>query len=313
MNRAHKPRVLCVDDEPHVLESLRDSLRRHFEIVATTNGFHALKLLTDEPCDVVLSDMRMPLLNGARFLTLAREHAPETVRVMLTGHSTLTDAVAAVNEGEIYRLLLKPCATDALIATLDEAVARHAELVRGRDLVDASTRATIRALLAVAGQVDPSGPGRARRVRQHAVDLATAAEGVAPSPELERACELLQLGAVALAPDVRAKVASATRLSREHAQELERLPELALPFVRDVPTLEPVVALLEAAMRPFVAPRAGVAGTPPSAAVLRIAFDYELLERQGAPMETALSTMQARRGRYSLALLDRFAQLLRFG
>jgi DNA-binding NtrC family response regulator len=94
---ARKPRVLCLDDEPHVLESLRDTLRRRFEVVITTNGFEALRLLTEQPCEVVVSDMRMPRLNGARFLTLAREHAPETVRVMLTGHSTLDDAAAAIN------------------------------------------------------------------------------------------------------------------------------------------------------------------------------------------------------------------------
>jgi CheY-like chemotaxis protein len=55
-----KPRILCVDDEPNVLESLRDSLRRRFHVVATTNGFEALRMMVAEPFQVVLSDMRMP-------------------------------------------------------------------------------------------------------------------------------------------------------------------------------------------------------------------------------------------------------------
>ena len=78
-----------------MLESLRDALRRRFDVTGTTNGFRALKLLSEQPYEVVLSDLRMPLLNGTRFLSLAREHAPGTVRLLLTGQSTVDDAVAA--------------------------------------------------------------------------------------------------------------------------------------------------------------------------------------------------------------------------
>ena len=84
------------------------ALRRRFEVVTSTNGFEALKLMVAEPFPVVVTDMRMPLIDGARFLKLAREHAPDTVRILLTGQSTLTDAVSTVNDGQIFRFLLKP-------------------------------------------------------------------------------------------------------------------------------------------------------------------------------------------------------------
>src|SRR5688572_25668036 len=89
VSSASKPRVLCVDDEPNVLESLRDTLRKRFDVVVTTNGFEALRMLKEERFEVLVSDMRMPMINGARFLSLAREHAPDTVRLLLTGQSAL--------------------------------------------------------------------------------------------------------------------------------------------------------------------------------------------------------------------------------
>lgn len=310
MTGAPKPRVLCLDDEMHVLESLRDTLRRKFEVVITTNGFEALRLLTEHPCEAVVSDMRMPLLDGARFLTLAREHAPDTVRVMLTGHSTLDDAAAAINEGQIFRLLIKPCKTKDLSHALDAAVDQHRLVAREREIRASSLQATMGTLVELAARVDPDGPVRAHRVRRQAVELATHAAGVAPSWELERACELMQVGAVALSPETRARVARGTRLSREHAAELERLPELAVSVLEGLPELEPVTALLAAMSGPFLSPRAGSAGTSPTAAALRIVLDFDLLERQDVPTETALNALRARHRRYDPALLTTFADLL---
>jgi CheY-like chemotaxis protein len=150
-----KPRVICVDDEPQVLESLRDTLRRRFDVTVTTNGFEALRMLASEPFAVVLSDMRMPRLNGSRFLTLAREHAPDTVRLLLTGQSSVDDAVAAVNDGEIFRFLLKPCPPRALIEALDSAAQRHHELRRDRELADQSRLGVVKVLRDLAATWTP--------------------------------------------------------------------------------------------------------------------------------------------------------------
>jgi response regulator RpfG family c-di-GMP phosphodiesterase len=300
-----------VDDEPHVLESLRDTLRRDFDVVTTANGFEALRILTERPCAVTLSDMRMPLLDGARFLTLARQHAPDTARVMLTGQATTDDAAAAINEGEIFRLLTKPCRKEDLIAALNAAVEHHDTLTRRREALADSERATAEALLKLASTVAPGAPARAKRVHQWASELATAAGEERPV-ELERACELMQIGAVALSRETLQQLAAGTRLGRDAAQELERLPELALPYVRGIPTLAATTHILERAARPFTAPR-DTTGTPLAAALLRIALDYDLLERQEAPMETALRALTQRSGRYSPSLLETFIELVRYG
>ena len=306
---ARKARVLLLDDEPQVLESLRDALRRRFDVVVKTNGFQALKVLTEQPCEVVLSDMRMPLLNGARFLTLAREHAPDTVRLMLTGQSSLDDAVAAVNEGEVFRFLIKPCPVATLIDALDASVARHRALRAERRFAGHTAEQSVRALTEMATAVDPTGPSRFERIRRQALELATAAGGGFEPGVLGTACELLQLGAVALSSEARSQLGRGSRLGRDHAAELERLPELAERYVALLPHLEPVAALLTAAAQPLVMPRPGVAGTPSGARVLRIVLDFELLEAQGVPVQTALGALRARAGRYDQQLLETFAAL----
>ena len=306
-DRPPKPRVLCVDDEPQLLESLRDSLHRRFEVVVTTNGFEALRILSTEPCPVVLSDMRMPLVNGARFLTLARQHAPDTVRLLLTGQSTIDDAVAAVNQGEIFRFLLKPCPRRDLIAAIDAAVARHRTLVRERGLDEQTLQGTVRAFAQMAAAIDPSAPARAKRILQRAVELATATDMTVPSWELECACEVLQAGVIGLPAQTRTNLDG--RLTPRLSAELERLPELAEAFADQIARLSPVVALLSHTAKPFVPTSPGVAGTLPGARILRIVLDFDLLEGQGMRTDAALNTLRARANRYDGRLLERFAQL----
>ena len=96
------PRLLCVDDEPMVLEGLTLHLRRAFKLFTAPGGAAGLELIKKEgPFAVVMSDMRMPGMNGAEFLSKVREGWPDTVRILLTGQADLDSAISAVNEGQI--------------------------------------------------------------------------------------------------------------------------------------------------------------------------------------------------------------------
>jgi DNA-binding NtrC family response regulator len=102
--QADFPRVLCVDDEPHVLEGLRDSLRRSFDVSVADSSSAGLALLEKDPDSyaVVVSDMRMPGMSGAAFLSQAKRVAPNAVRVLLTGHADVEAAISAVNDGQLF-------------------------------------------------------------------------------------------------------------------------------------------------------------------------------------------------------------------
>jgi response regulator RpfG family c-di-GMP phosphodiesterase len=105
---SHEPTLLCVDDEPSILSSLRRLFRPHgYRIFLAESGAAGLKILETESVDLVISDMRMPEMDGATFLKAVRERWPRVVRILLTGYADITSTVAAINEGEIYRYIAK--------------------------------------------------------------------------------------------------------------------------------------------------------------------------------------------------------------
>src|SRR6185436_17053323 len=167
-----------------------------------------------EPFAVVLSDMRMPAMDGAQFLAQARRVAPDTTRVMLTGNSDQATAARAVNEGAIFRFLLKPCRSDELLSTLEEGVELFHRLRTERELLKQTLRGTVRVLTEILGLVDPDAFGRSSRLRVLAASLATSA-GVERAWEFEIAAMLLDVGLVALPPDLRRKVARGEALNAE--------------------------------------------------------------------------------------------------
>ncbi len=118
-----KPVVLFVDDERRVLESLRRVLMRQpFRILTAKSGRQALEMLSGTKVDVVVSDEKMPGMSGSEFLTEVRQRYPDIARIMLTGHADINAAIQAINEGRIYRFLLKPVSPDELASVIRNAI-----------------------------------------------------------------------------------------------------------------------------------------------------------------------------------------------
>jgi FixJ family two-component response regulator len=112
-------KILFVDDEPAVLDGYRRMLHYVFQISTAVGGEAGLAMIHDcGPYSVVISDMRMPGMNGAEFLSQVRQKSPETVRMLLTGGTDLNAAIDAVNEGNIFRFLTKPCTKEALVEAI---------------------------------------------------------------------------------------------------------------------------------------------------------------------------------------------------
>ena len=108
-------KVLFVDDEPAVLDGYRRVLQRDFAIETAVGGETGLAAAREHgPFGVIISDMRMPGMSGSQFLGHVRQEFPDTVRMLLTGHADMDAAIEAVNEGQIFRFLTKPCDKDTL-------------------------------------------------------------------------------------------------------------------------------------------------------------------------------------------------------
>jgi response regulator RpfG family c-di-GMP phosphodiesterase len=298
-------RVLCVDDEPHVLEGLRDSLRRSFDVRVAESGGEGLALLEQDPegYAVVISDMRMPGMSGAQFLAQARRMAPNAVRLLLTGHADLDAAVAAVNDGQLFRFLTKPCPREELLRACAAALGQHRLLVAERVLLEQTLRGSIGALVDVLALTNPAAFGRAMRLRS-GVKLLAERTDMPDVWEVEIAAMLLQLGAVTLPDATAERLYAGAVLSEEEQAMVDAVPAATQRILGHVPRLEGVQQILADVGRPF---RADGAPPSPGARMLRIVADYDDLESRGTTRPAVLATMRNRSGVYDPRLLDAYA------
>ena len=118
-------KILCVDDEESILKGFQLNLRKDFELHMASNGVEGLEVFDREKgFALVLSDMRMPEMNGATMLSEIKKRDPEVVTVLLTGHTDFESAMAAVNDGNVFRMLSKPCPPKTLVKVLRAEIGR---------------------------------------------------------------------------------------------------------------------------------------------------------------------------------------------
>ena len=149
-------RILCVDDEPNVLQALERQLRKQFEIVTAEGPMQGLESLEKSgPFAVILSDLRMPVMNGIQFLATAKERFPESVRMILSGQADFASTIEAVNEGSIFRFLTKPCESDHLAKALTAALEQYRLVQAERELLEHTLIGSIEVLSEILSLVSP--------------------------------------------------------------------------------------------------------------------------------------------------------------
>lgn len=127
--------ILVVDDDESVLGTLRITLRREgYDVTATADPLAALRLLEEREFAVVLTDQQMPRITGLELLARSRQVRPESTRILMTGVPNLDMVVNAVNQGEIYRFIVKPWIREELLATVENGCQRYALLCRSQRL-----------------------------------------------------------------------------------------------------------------------------------------------------------------------------------
>ncbi len=114
--------ILIVDDEENILKALRRLLRREpYRVISTTDPVEALDIARKEEPSVIISDQKMPRMNGAELLSQVKVASPDTVRIMLTGYADMQAALSAINEGQVFRFISKPWNDDELREVLRQA------------------------------------------------------------------------------------------------------------------------------------------------------------------------------------------------
>lgn len=133
--------ILCVDDEPNILSSMKRLFRATGHHVMTAEGGEeALTMMETTPADLVISDMRMPGMSGAELLHQVRQRWPRATRLLLTGYADITSTIAAINEGRIHRYITKPWNDEDLLMTVREAFERQGLREEKERLEELTTR-----------------------------------------------------------------------------------------------------------------------------------------------------------------------------
>jgi DNA-binding NtrC family response regulator len=212
---ADRPRLLFVDDEQRVLNSMRIMFRRQFDLFLASAGPEALDIVRDKDIDVIVADHRMPKMTGVEVLSKVRSLSPRTVRILLTGYADLDAVEGSINESEVFRFLTKPCAPQQLRETIELACKLAREAPAPPPPVDgpALSNDTIEIILE-SDQVTEVTPASQAAAAHAAAAQAPAARAPAPQPPtVERASTtaVMERPKFATAPAPAASAAPAPR------------------------------------------------------------------------------------------------------
>ncbi|MBI2480658.1 MAG: response regulator [Planctomycetia bacterium] len=296
-------KILFVDDEPRVLQGIQRHLQRDFDLVTADSGQAGLDAIaTDGPFAVVVSDMRMPHMNGIQFLAHVSEQSPDTVRVMLTGQADFNTAVEAINHGRIYRFLNKPCSSELLASTLKQALEQFRLVQAERVLLSQTLTGSVKALIDILSLNNPIAFGRAARVRRIVAELAKRI-GISDTWELEIASLLSQIGLVAVPESIWGKVRKSEWLSPEETAILQGHPQVARDLLKNIPRLAGVSEIVNFQNKHFDGsgyPAGPLCGEqiPLGSRLLRGATDFESMVAASSRPELALAEIRDRVGHY---------------
>jgi response regulator RpfG family c-di-GMP phosphodiesterase len=291
-------RVLFVDDEPNVLEGIQRSLRKQVDLQTAGSGAEGLKVLTEAgPFALVVSDMRMPTMNGAQFLAKVREQSPDTVRMILSGQADLQATIAAVNEGHIYRFLSKPCPAEQLLVAIADGLKQHRLITAEKVLLEQTLSGCVTMLIEILGMVSPAASSRASRLQRYTVGLAKALE-LPDRWQWGLSAFVSQIGCVALPKEILSKVEAGQTLTDEERRLHESHPEVAGKLLAAIPRLEDVAEIVTAQFAAL-----SFAGNPPDIRqwdvrsvgrlLLRTAIEFDRLIAIGASGEAAADALRA--------------------
>lgn len=306
MNERVKPPVLCVDDEKLVLQGLVPLLRKDFEVHIALGPAEALqKVRTIPKLAVVISDMRMPGMDGATLLHEIKLLKPEVTRILLTGEAGRGAAAAAVNKGQIFRFLSKPCPIDELREAVEAGVALHRLHNAERAMLQETLMGCIHALMEMLAIANPVAFSYSQRTQRLSMEIAAQLE-CGDFWQLDAAALLSQMGYLSLPPPLVEKLYQGRPLTPQEKAFVDGVPDVAMKLFEHIPRLEPPMQIL-AAVKWNDARLAqlgeGTVGT--GARILGAVLDYFALVAQGKTRDAAMQALRARQERYGPKVLEK--------
>lgn len=312
---SENPRVLLVDDEANILNGYKRIFRQQFTVLTASGGVEALQILkSEEDIPVIITDMRMPEMDGLELLKRVKVEYPEMIRIMLTGNADQQTAIIAINEGEIFRFHTKPCTPEVLAQTITQGMEQYRLQRVEQDLLQNTLRGTVQALTEILSLVNPEAFGRTLRITQLTVDIARCI-GMKNVWFLETLAMLSQIGCIILPDEVLSKVYKGAVLSEEHKQLFEMHPAMGADVISKIPRMEAMAEGLLYQMKNFDGsgvPVDGVKGEkiPVGGRILRVVIDFDNYQSGGLNKQYAFARLQENKRFYDPYVLKSLRKVL---
>jgi response regulator RpfG family c-di-GMP phosphodiesterase len=247
-------------------------------------------------------------MTGLDLLRSAQELTPDATRIMLTGNLDLKTAMDAVNLGQVFRFLTKPCSPEHLAEVIQAGLRQHQLVIAEKELLEQTLMGSLQVLTDLLSTLDPEAFGRGRMLRERAVALARSLR-FEPEWDLETAALLLQLGRIALPPEFLAKLQSGAALDLRERTLLDRVPETGAQLLANIPRLGEVARMVRYHAKGYDGsgcPADAVQGEalPMGARILKAVNDFTSLELKRLSRKVALEEMALHSTRYDRRVLD---------
>lgn len=300
-------KILLVDDELNILQSMQRQLRKRFKVIIAESGDEALRALKSKgPFAVIVSDMRMPGMDGVQLLSRVKASYPDTVRIMLTGNADQDTASEAVNTGQIFRFLTKPCSTAVLATSLALGVRQYNLLTAEKELLSKTVKGSITVMAELLSLANATAFSSGYRIKPMVEDIAKDLQ-LPGLWQYEVAALMSQIGCITLPGDVLHKLHAGIKLSDDELQMYENHPNVGSKLIAKIPRLEKVAAMIENQLCSYES--CEVADSLDDeviigAEILKAAIDYDLLRQQDVEHSPAIKSMRKAKGNYNPAILD---------
>jgi response regulator RpfG family c-di-GMP phosphodiesterase len=305
--------ILFVDDDDKILEAFKREFGKQYSIKTALSGEQALEIIDqDEPFAIIIADIRMPRMDGIRFLSKARELTPNSVRIVLTGTADMQTAIHAVNQGQVFRFLTKPCPDAILRNSLEAGIKQYHLIIAEKELLEKTLVSSVKIMTEVLSLVSPSTFSKATRLRRIVVHIVQKM-ALEDAWQYELAAALSQIGLIVFPPAIMEKINSRVPLSHAEKMTFAKHPIVGSELLKNIPRLELIARMIkdqelplqDLPLREKTSKDDYVAAM--GAHLIKVAIDYDNLVMSGIFHTDALAVLSSEEDKYqpeALAALD---------
>lgn len=306
-------KIILVDDDENILYGYKRNLRTFFQIYIANSPKAALLLLKEnEDIAVVVSDFRMPEMNGIEFLTKVKEQLPNTVRILLTGNADLNMAIKSVNEGNIFRFLTKPCDQEMLRNNIVQGIEQYNLIVAEKELLESTLRGSLKILIDILAMVSSTIFSKSLLIRNLAKKISIRL-GTQENWEIDISCLLSQIGTVGIPTEILEKRHNKISLTPAEEELFYSQAQIGKDLLKNIPRLENIAEAISLQYKPvkeisltrsFTANTAANSRIIFMSCLLRLLNDYFYYSEDGNNGEEVLKVLWKNKSEYNETMLS---------